>query len=97
MTTTDVVDSAIDLPWRNFQVRSFGQSPEFRTKSQTKATFGDTHISLQHTVGQVEGRPHAKTQLDLIRPVVSTQHRHVTDGLQTDTYATTAYTALPIL
>ena len=93
MTTTDVVDSAIDLPWRNFEARSFGQS-------HRRKQLLEIHIFPYNTPWdrwKEDPMPKVKTQLDLIRPVVSTQHRHVTDGLQTDTYATTAYTALPIL
>jgi len=46
-TTTNVVDNAIDLPWRNF--------PEFGVQDKvpegSTLIFGDDQISLQHSVG----------------------------------------------
>jgi len=53
--------------------------------------FGDTHISLQSSIGYVNGNLHAKSSL--IRQSVSTEHRLATD---TDRYRATgtANTAL---
>jgi len=55
--------------------------------------FGDTQISVQRSVGLVEGSHHAETSS--IRPVIPIQYRLVADG-QTDGHMTTAqaYTAL---
>ena len=52
--------------------------------------FGDAHISLQHSVRQVEGNLHAETQLD------SSSRFDTVPACdrQTDGHTTTAYTAL---
>ena len=73
LPSTCIVDTTIDLPWRNF--------PEFGARGNVPEgcilTFEGARISLQQSVGQVEGSPRAKASS--IRPVVLIQYRRVTD------------------
>jgi len=58
--STSYVDNTIDLLWRNFfKSRVWDKIPEGST-----FIFGDTRISWQYSVGQVEGSLYAKNQLD---------------------------------
>ena len=57
--STSFVGNAFDLQWGNFyKSRVCGKVPEGSTLN-----FGDTQISLQYSVGQVEGSSQAKNEL----------------------------------
>ena len=85
--TTSVVDSAIDLLWRNFL------SPESWTKSQKDVPWFLEIPKFTYNTGWDKWKGASMPRTSSVRPVVSIQYRLVTEG-RTDRHMTTAYIAL---
>ena len=81
LSTSSTVDDDDEFCWQSdrFAAAKFSKSAVWdKLPDVSTVIFGDTEISLQRSVRQVEGSLLAK--ISSIRPVVSIQRRLVTDG-----------------